>query len=170
MLSALSRFMRVSREERVIRTFRLHSFLSNCQQGSIFFFKSTHTSSESSFGYQAMRNSESGQSTNRSNAWILVLLRFVIPDTVLWCKKSVIYAKIFAFIHFHYVYIKKESKTRGSRSTKSLVIDMKVKIFACNVEALEADPECVQILLQEIISLMRADGEARSDSHRTDLE
>jgi hypothetical protein len=39
-------------------------------------------------------------------------------------------------------------KARGSRSTKSLFIDMKVKIFACNVQSLETNPESVQIRLQ----------------------
>lgn len=41
----------------------------------------------------------------------------------------------------------REGTTRGSRSTEPLFIDLKVKILACNVEALKANPECVQVLL-----------------------
>lgn len=41
-----------------------------------------------------------------------------------------------------------EGKSQGSRSAKSLVIDMKVKILACNVESLVTDSKSVQVLLR----------------------
>lgn len=47
-----------------------------------------------------------------------------------------------------------ESTTHGSRSTNSLFVDLKVEVFAGDVESLEADPECVEIRLVDDIDLI----------------
>lgn len=122
-------------------------FFFNCQQGSIFQCTHTYGHSESSDIWRM-----NGRAINKSLECLnFVLLHFVIHGKFL-LHLSVIYAKIFVlFIFITSTRVERErrkSKTRGSRSTESLFIDMKVKILACNVESLETNPESVQVLLK----------------------
>jgi hypothetical protein len=119
------------------------------------------------------KRSRGEQSTNRSNARILVLLRFVIrelarapfPRTQRGKKKFFalcfeqqkrkVLANLCKDIRVLFIFItstldsRKEGwRRRGSRSAESLLVDLKVEVLACNVEPLEAVAKAVEVFLQ----------------------